>query len=210
MADKSWISYQGARVRAAMKRSRSNWIRTKAWDWEFKHGKWDYIAEHEHDASYDAVIAHLKGGRLLDLGCGSGGTRCYLAPHLSSYVGLDYSAEAIGQLEQRTAGLPPLTHGQQFLVGDMTDRELLQRSGGDFDIVLLHECINYVEAPRVPDFLRDLCHLLKPGGVVIIRIWERNRYADHVAAIRSALHIIEETQSETSTSIFIVADGPLP
>jgi 2-polyprenyl-3-methyl-5-hydroxy-6-metoxy-1,4-benzoquinol methylase len=194
-----------------MKRSRSNWIRTKAWDWEFKHGKWDYLKAHGYDQFYEMLVGRLKGGSLLDLGCGNGSVRVNLpAGAMRRYVGLDYSAEAIGQLEQRAAELPPLPDGQTLLVGDMTDCELLQRTGGNFDVVLLHECLNYVEVPRVPDYLRHLCGLMKPGGVVMIRIWERNRYADHVSAIRTALHIVEEVTSETQPSIFIVADGPLP
>lgn len=211
MGETKWIGYQAARVRAAMKRSRNSWIRTKAWNWEFKHGKWDYLKANGYDSFFELLVSRLGGGSLLDLGCGNGTVRCNLPEGaMRRYVGLDYSAEAIAQLEQRAADSPSMPDGQLLLVGDMTDGELLKRTGGDFDVVLLHECLNYVEVPRVPAYLRHLCGLTKPGGVVMIRLWERNRYADHVTAIRSALHIIDEIASETSKSIFIVADGPLP
>ena len=85
---------------------------------------------------------------------------------------------------------------------------LLKRSGADFDVVLLHECLNYVEAATIPDYLRFLCTLLNPGGVVMIRIWERNRYSEHVAAAEGALHVVERVVSETGPSIFLIADGP--
>lgn len=210
MAEETLVGYQAARARAFLKRTGNNWIRKRVWDWEFKHGKWDYLQSHTLDWFYEQLIARLKGGSLLDLGCGNGGVRCSIPiGEMGRYVGVDYSAEATAQLQKRAAELPPLTDGQLLLVGDMTDRDLLTRTGGAFEVVLLHESLNYVAIADVPDYLRRLCELLSDGGVVMIRIWERTRYADYVEAVRSTLHVVAEVLPESSSTILLIADGPM-
>lgn len=203
------LSYQAARVRALGKRRGGTWVRARIWDWEFKAGRWDFLQHTEEDPFYALLIGKLDGGRLLDLGCGSGTVRCELPPDsMSRYVGVDISAEAIRQAEQRTSSFAGLPEGQLFVAGSIADPVVLSGVGDDFDVILMRESLYFVEVDTVPRFLAGLGELLSPRGVVLIRIHDRERYSTHVEATRRALHVLEEQKALDGKSIFIVATRP--
>ena len=205
------LTYQAARLRALGKRRGGPWLRARIWNWEFKAGQWDFLQDTQEDSFYALVETKLERGRLLDLGCGSGTVRCEMPTgSMSSYVGVDISAEAIRQAEQRAADLVPLPGGQHFVVGSITDPQVLSGLEGNFDVILMRECLYFVDLDELAGFFASLCELLSPRGVILIRIWEKERYAAHVDGTRSLLRVIEEYDPADKKSIFMVATRPTP
>ncbi|HLJ07954.1 MAG TPA: class I SAM-dependent methyltransferase [Acidimicrobiia bacterium] len=198
-------AYQAARLRAFGKRSAPRWVRHKIWDWEFRHGNWNYLESAIDPELFDYVTRVLHGGSLLDLGCGNGIVRCSLPPgSFRRYVGIDLSAEALRRLEDRAAALPPPADGQSLIVGDFSAPDVLARARGPFDVILLHDSMYYVG--DAPAFLRRLPPLLSPDGLVVVRIHDRFRYAPFVAAVHEALTVVDEAIGDDNR-ILIAARG---
>jgi len=113
------------------------------------------------DAIYAMVAAALRrhaaaGGRLVDVGCGGGGLRRFLAvgrqAHFTSYCGCD---------AVRYDSWPDEVEFRQV---DLDSAEWPMTSG-DADVVVALETIEHLENPWA--FMRRLAALARPGGLVI-------------------------------------------
>lgn len=201
------LSYQWARVRAFGKRQGPSPVKAWIWDWEFRHGKWDHLDEGQSESTVIRLVRkYLNGGRLLDLACGTGVMRAELRAHddLGSYVGVDISPTAIDIARQRSRRLPALARPDEFIVGGMGDRRVLDALGSDFDVVLLKECINYLRVDEVSTVLASLAPHLNDTGRFIIQVHDRHRWAAHVAAARSLLSIEEDVPATTHPGLTLV------
>lgn len=99
------------------------------------------------------------GTRILDVGCGFGGTIDYLNDRLSGcdLVGLNID---IRQLERaRDLVKPKYGNSVSFLAGDATQLPLV---GDSFDVVLAIECAFHFPSRR--RFLREAARVACPGG----------------------------------------------
>lgn len=98
--------------------------------------------------------AQLTNGRLIDVGCGTGGLRKFLTPELQAgYVGTD-----IVQYD----GFP---HDATFVRRDL-ESEAWQFEGAPFDAAVAVEVIEHVENPR--EFMRSMVDLVRPGGIIVV------------------------------------------
>ena len=106
----------------------------------------------------------LAHGRLLDVGCGP----AIYTPDLSArgfeVWGVDLSPEVV-ELAQRVMARVPGGHQAHFSVGDL---EHLNFPPGTFDVVLAAGVFDYVESDEAA--LRQICHVLKPGGVAVVSL----------------------------------------
>jgi SAM-dependent methyltransferase len=201
----SWWTYQGARARALTKRVGPSWLRARAWSWEFRHGHWTQLEHLDDRALYEVVVSHLTGGRLLDLGCGNGTVRCELpVGALQRYVGVDLSGEALRQTRARAEQLPRLPLGDELFEGDIADPGVLEQVGGPYDVVLLRESIYYLRVDQVGDLLHALAARLADAGVIVVKVHDRDRYADHLEAVRASRPIVAEHRAPTNTSTILV------
>jgi tocopherol O-methyltransferase len=109
-----------------------------------------------------AEIASIKSGeRVLDAGCGVGGSSIYLAQTLGCRVtGITLSPK---QVEMATARVSGLKNPPEFLVMDYTDTTF---PDGTFDVVWAIESVCHAENKR--DFLHEAWRILKPGGRLIL------------------------------------------
>ena len=110
-------------------------------------------------------IRALEPKRILDLGCGSGLLLFPLARQCECYVGVDFSSEAIDDLERETARL------------DLRNVALLEQAvddptgidAGGFDVVLLNTVIQYFpDVGYLEAVLDNALRALRPGGVVFV------------------------------------------
>jgi SAM-dependent methyltransferase len=128
------------------------------------------------------------GGRLLDIGCGSGALALELDRLwiTGSYLGLDFSAELL--MEARTA-LHAVTPGGvdvRFAQTDLTDAEWVDGIAGfPVDVVLAFAVLHHLPDAEVRlRVLRQVNELLPEGGVFIHSEWQFQHSAKLMARPR--------------------------
>jgi SAM-dependent methyltransferase len=174
--------------------------RRRLWNRDFASGTWDYLDSAADDPIYTVVVKWLNGGRLLDLGCGAGNTAAELPDgSFDGYVGVDISDEALVKAAARsaTAGRADRTTWEQ---GDL----MTYRPTGVFDVILFRESLYYLPDRMAAGRVNQLCTSLKPGGVVIVRIFNRVRHAGLVASLVDRFEVRERHELADSESIILV------
>ena len=100
-------------------------------------------------------------GRVLDAGCGGGGTALSLAEESAFAVGLDLEARFRGS-GTRLAGEKRIANAA-FVQGDAARLPFL---GASFDLVFSHSVIEHVASAE--DYLRECFRVLRPAGVLYL------------------------------------------
>ncbi len=111
-----------------------------------------------------ASIAKIKkGDRVLDAGCGVGGSAIWLAESMGAYVhGISISRAHV-DAASRTAKKRGIDHLTRFSVKDFTDTKLPANS---FDVVWGLESVCYASEKR--EFLKEAKRLLRKQGRLIV------------------------------------------
>jgi tocopherol O-methyltransferase len=111
-----------------------------------------------------ATLAGIAAGqRVLDAGCGIGGSAVWLAENLGAAVdGVNINARQVEQARRLARGRR-LDDRVQFHIADFCATGL---AGESFDVVWALESACYAEDKRA--FLAEACRLLKPGGRLIV------------------------------------------
>lgn len=165
-----WYLFAGASELRVMRLGR-DW-------WEDDYSR-ESLARTEGDAELPRhlLVAGLArhyapGGRILDVGCGTGGLTIPLTAVFGgtslSYVGLDLSSVALEQAAvRRDAGVGASGEGIQFVQGDFDEYE--PRHG--LDAVIFSESLYY--APDAARTVRRYVDALDDDGIVIVSMWRR-------------------------------------
>ncbi|MCA1969404.1 MAG: class I SAM-dependent methyltransferase [Rhizobium sp.] len=116
-------------------------------------------------AAYEAMLAdvasHLKpSDRVLELGCGTGGTAIRLAVGVAHWTATDFSSEMIDIARAKPAG-----DNLSFVVADAGSAF----DGGPFDAICAFNVLHLVEDH--PAALARIFANLKPGGLLITKTW---------------------------------------
>jgi tocopherol O-methyltransferase len=143
------------------------------WGEHIHHGLWRPGKEHlsKEDAQVVLVDEMLAAARLaprskvLDVGCGVGGTSCKLAGLGHAVTGVSLSPVQVKMAQDNAAAKGV---GVRFLE---MDGEQLSFPGedGTFDAVWISEALSHF--PRKDRFFGHAMRLLKPGGKVVIVDW---------------------------------------
>jgi SAM-dependent methyltransferase len=110
------------------------------------------------------LLAPAPGERVLDLGCGRGGSTARLAARGAEAVGIDLLPENVARAEAEFGSDPRV----RFAVGDAT--HLPARAGdvdlgdGSFDAILCLEAAFHFGSKGRRAFLEESWRLLRPGG----------------------------------------------
>lgn len=107
-----------------------------------------------------------RGGRLLDIGCGTG-EFCYLAQRAGySVTGIDFAPRFIEAAHRRfpSLDLEPLT----------LDEFIAKRPADKYDVVTFIQVLEHLD--NVRDFLQSVKIVLKPGGYAICGVPNRERW----------------------------------
>ena len=114
-----------------------------------------------HEAMLAAMAGHLgPADRVVEIGCGTGGTAIRLAPGVGAWLATDFSEEMV-----RIARAKPGAERVEFAVQDAACA--LRR--GPFDAVCALNVLHLVE--DVPGMLGLIHANLRPGGVLIAKVW---------------------------------------
>ncbi|MDT8853625.1 class I SAM-dependent methyltransferase [Paracoccaceae bacterium Fryx2] len=116
-------------------------------------------------AAFDAMVADAASrlrasDRVLEIGCGTGGTAIRLAPGVAAFTATDFSAEMV-----RIAAAKPGPANLRFVV---TDAEHAF-DGGPFDAVCAFNVLHLVG--DLPGTLALIHAHLQPGGLLISKTW---------------------------------------
>jgi tocopherol O-methyltransferase len=141
------------------------------WGEHIHHGLWDgdespELAQRQLIDRQVAAAGIERGARVLDVGCGMGGTAMYLAREL----GCEVTAVTLSPVQRlwatvvsRLRGLGRQTH---FLQGDA---EKLSLAPDSFDVVWSVECTEHLYDK--PGFFGRAARWLRPGGKVAVCAW---------------------------------------
>ncbi|MFC0438506.1 class I SAM-dependent methyltransferase [Kutzneria buriramensis] len=120
-------------------------------------------------------LAGLRGGRLADVGCGSGEITREVAERGYTVVASDVSPSMVEATRQLCAGLPVTT--------TLQDARKLELDGKAFDIVHCSWVLHWLD--DIDHALNEMAHALAPGGALVLQ-WSRGR------KIRDGSDIVEE------------------
>jgi SAM-dependent methyltransferase len=170
------------------------------WNKEFASGGWNHIAETQGDFVYAVIARYMGGGALVDLGCGIGATGNELpAGSYRHYTGVDISDVALAQARANAEKLGRASI-HRYVQADIETFLPAEPA----DIILLRECLYYIPKGRVPAMLTRLATRLKPEGVVLVRLFDRDAYAEYVQIIKDTLALVEEVHAPDSKAVTLV------
>lgn len=113
-----------------------------------------------HIVRYNLAADYVKGGRILDIACGSGYGARLLAEHASHVVGGDISEEAILFARRH--------YGWSNLAFCVADAASLGFRSGIFDAIVSFETLEHVDNPT--DIIDEFYRLLRDDGILIVSV----------------------------------------
>ena len=127
---------------------------------EYDYAQWEYLRSPKALHALERAGVPLRG-RVLDAGCGGGGTALSLAEEAGFAVGLDLDARFRGT-GTRLAGERKID-AVAFVQGDGTR---LPFRDGSFDVVFSHSVIEHVGSAE--GYLRECHRVLRAGGILYL------------------------------------------
>ncbi len=174
-------------IRGLIKRYGPSLIKMVMWDQVFSGTHWDFIDDTAGDCVYPHLEKHLRGGSILDLGCGPGNTANELAASAyTTYVGVDISEAALAKARKRTdengrAGK------NSFACSDFLDYQPAQK----FDVILFRESMYHVPLAKVKPILDHFSEYLKDDGVFIVRMNTTDGKGSHKPRLAAIMGVME-------------------
>ncbi|HEX7997268.1 MAG TPA: class I SAM-dependent methyltransferase [Pyrinomonadaceae bacterium] len=147
---------------------------TKLWGQHLHHGYYETGRESKEEAAENLIkllvarsgLSH--GSRVLDVGCGVGGTSIWLAKNLDCRVtGVSLSPV---QIQMATEAAASMTNKPAFLVDDANQLTV----EGSYDIVWTVEVLSHLS--RRGDFFRKAAGLLVNGGKICEAAWLKDEH----------------------------------
>lgn len=127
---------------------------------EYDYARWEYLRSPKALQALSRAGVALRG-RVLDAGCGSGGTALSLAEETGFAVGLDLDARFAGTGTRLASDKG--VGGIAFVQGD---GQRLPFRDGSFDVVFSHSVIEHVGSAE--SYLRECHRVLRAGGVLYL------------------------------------------
>jgi trans-aconitate methyltransferase len=143
-----------------------------SWDAEQYEGKYSWVWR--LGAGVIELLAPQPGERILDVGCGTGQLTADIAKQGTQVVGLDNSANMIGQARQNYPGLA-------FVLGDVTNF----RFDEPFDAVFSNAALHWVKEAGAA--AESISLALKPGGRFVAEFGGKGNTGSILNALRVAL-----------------------
>lgn len=151
------------------------------------------------------VVAELRPGRALDLGCGTGTNVGYLLRHGWQADGVDFVPQAVATAQTRLAGFP----AEQYAVycHDVTRLGELTALRSPYDLVIDIGCGHGLAPDEQQRYAQDIASLTAAGGTLMLYAHQPTEERDagwSPAAVRRAFSdsfdLLWQALSEDTTS----------
>ena len=112
-----------------------------------------------------AIEQRIRGGRLLDVGCGDGLSTLRFAPKVNEAVGVDFVQAFVDRAVEHSAeqGVPAI-----FEQADVMDLEPVRARHGEFDIVTSIRCLINLATPQNQKLgLSEISKCVRSGGLFL-------------------------------------------
>jgi ubiquinone/menaquinone biosynthesis C-methylase UbiE len=161
-ADDETLALDRARldqVKAEREKIATEYFRANAGDWDQIRSL--HIDEAEVEKVLLETVGDLTGGRILDVGTGTGRILELLGRDAEEGVGVDMSREmlAVARARLQRADLSNCLVRQ-------ADMYQLPYPGGMFDVVVLHQVLHFAEKPDTA--IAEAARVLAPGGRLVV------------------------------------------
>ncbi len=120
---------------------------------------------------YQKLLSEIDGGRILDVGCGSGQFTEILTDSLKSFdsiTGIDVTEEYLSEARQKFTD-----EKFQFLVASSQE---IPFDDETFDLVVISKALHHVENPHAS--LAEMKRVLKPGGYFLVVEMHRDELSE--------------------------------
>jgi len=146
-------------------------------------------------SEFTSQLGIQPGMKVLDIGCGTGGSAFYMANIYGADVhGVDLSSNMVGIAQDYRASMPPqVKHRVQFYVEDATSMEYPENF---YDVVYSRDTILHIDGKDA--LFKNFLKTLKPGGKLMISDYCRGdqehsqRFIDYVAQRGYKLYTVNE------------------
>ncbi len=183
-----------------LKRCGPSLLRARIWNKEFDSGRWDYLDATKDDYIYGYLQNYAAGGKILDMGCGSGNTGTELAyDSYSAYDGVDISTSAVHRAVKRSE-MEGRQRKNRYFIGDM----LTFTTDEMYDVILFRESMHYFSTRKVVKILDRYKTHLTDTGVLIVRLCDRLRYWEILTVIRKRFRVLAEHPHPTTKAIIVI------
>src|SRR5688572_20882833 len=129
-------------------------------------------------------LALRDGERVLEVGCGTGGTLSRVVHTYKVHaVGIDLMAEMVEVASKRLKSSSP-EKSVSVIQGDAAALPFLPRS---FDAVYCESVLGFHGASQVRRMLHEICRILRPGGRCIVNeaIWKQSTNSLEIARVNA-------------------------
>lgn len=111
---------------------------------------------------YVGEFKRIEGSRTLEIGCGEGGNLLAFRERGAEVVGIDLSE---GKIRNARTFFSERGAEGRFACGNLLDWPEPSESG-KFDIILIHDVIEHIEAPDKDPFFKKTVSFLKKDGII--------------------------------------------
>lgn len=182
------------KLRGLLQMYGSESAKRRLWNAEFAGGRWDFTERTPNDCIYPYVEKYANGGRILDLGCGSGNTSNEIpASVYADYTGVDISDVAIEKAAKKSEE-NGRSAKNRYVQSDIASYE----PSGQFDLILFRDSIYYLPPARIKAALERYSRQLNNGGVVVVKLCDwSGRYKPILELIERNFEVVEKYLSDT-------------
>jgi SAM-dependent methyltransferase len=167
-------------------------LETLVWNAEWASGRWDYLDSMKQD-SLEIVRKYARNGRIVELGCGSGGLIDQVGvSYFSHYQGFDISRSAVRRARARNL------ERCEFQVGKMQEAAF-----GVADLIIVQEALFYLEESEQHALINKCVGRLSPGGAFYVTVHDASQFAPLIAAVRQSGKVMEERFVKADSNEFV-------
>jgi 2-polyprenyl-6-hydroxyphenyl methylase/3-demethylubiquinone-9 3-methyltransferase len=142
------------------------------------------------------ILQYIQSGKALDIGCGGG----ILSDALSSYfetLGIDTDENLIQVAKE---------HNTLCQYRHCTSSDIVKDYPDNFDLITCLEVLEHTKNPE--HIIKDISHMLKPGGFAFVSTLNRNLIS-FLGAIILAEHVLEMIPKNTHEYEYLIKPSEL-